>query len=55
MYYTMLAIINNDINEALLTGIDTIVQACAIVIGVILVSSIFHSYKKIEQLRKGNL
>ncbi len=54
MYYTMLAIINNDINKALLTGIDTIIQACAIVIGVILVSSIFHSYKKIQQLRKEN-
>lgn len=54
MYYTMLAIINNDINGAILTGINTIVQACAIVIGVILISSIFHSSKKIHEIRRNH-
>ncbi|MCI5773833.1 MAG: threonine/serine exporter family protein [Erysipelotrichaceae bacterium] len=55
MYYTMLAIINNEFEKAILTGINTIAQACAIVIGVILISSIFHSMKKIQQIRRSNV
>ena len=40
MYYTMLEIVQNDINGAILKGIDTISQACSIAVGCILISSI---------------
>lgn len=40
MYYTMLAIIQSNTSLAISLGINTIVQACSIVIGVILVSSL---------------
>lgn len=39
MYYTMLAVVNNQIDLAIQTGVDTIVQACSIVIGCTLISS----------------
>lgn len=47
MYYTMLEIVKNNVEGALLIGIDTIVQACSIAIGCILVSSIMKLYKQI--------
>lgn len=47
MYFTMLNIVNNNFEQAISTGINTIAQACAIMIGCFLVSSIFRSFKKV--------
>ena len=44
MYYTMLEIVNNNIDGALVKGIDTLVQAAAIVLGVTLISSCIKMY-----------
>lgn len=44
MYYTMLEIVENNINGALVKGIDTLVQATAIVLGVTLISSCIKMY-----------
>lgn len=49
MYYTMLAIINDDLLNALILGINTLTQACSIVIACILVSSIIHAFNKIHK------
>lgn len=40
LYYTMLEVINGTLNSALAQGVDTIMQACCIVFGVVLVSGI---------------
>lgn len=39
MYYTMLEVVQNRIDGAIVLGVDTIIQACSIAIGCILVSS----------------
>lgn len=46
MYYTMLEIVRDNLNGALVKGINTVAQACSIAIGVILVSSIMRMYNK---------
>lgn len=49
MYYTMLAVVRNQIDVAINTGVDTIIQACSIVIGCMLVSSCL---RMINQFRR---
>lgn len=44
MYYTMLEVVQNNLDGALIKGIDTITQACSIALGCILVSSITRMY-----------
>lgn len=39
MYNTMLEVVRNNIDGAIISGVDTIIQACSIVIGCMLVSS----------------
>lgn len=39
MYYTMLEVVRGNIEGAFILGVDTIIQACSIVIGCMLVSS----------------
>mgnify|MGYP002545436477 CR=1 FL=1 len=39
MYYTMLEVISDNIDGAIVLGVETIIQACCIAIGCILVSS----------------
>ena len=46
MYYTMLEIVQDNLNGALVKGIDTIAQACSIAVGCILVSSLTKMYTK---------
>ena len=46
MYYTMLEIVQDNLNGALVKGINTVAQACSIAIGVILVSSLMRMYNK---------
>ena len=43
MYYTILEIVNYNLNEALVMGINTLAQACSIVMGCTLISSIFYT------------
>lgn len=43
MYYTMLDIVNADFVSALTTGMNTLINACSIVLGCTLVSSIFYA------------
>ena len=40
LYYTMLEVINGTLESALSQGVDTIIQACCIVFGVVLISGI---------------
>lgn len=40
LYYTMLEVINGTLESALSQGVDTIMQACCIVFGVVLISGI---------------
>ena len=49
MYYTMLEIVQNNIDGAILKGIDTIVQAGSIVLGCLFVSSIMQIYKQLKR------
>lgn len=51
MYYTMLAVVKDNIDLAIQTGADTLVQACSIVIGCTLVSSGFYMLKSIRTRR----
>lgn len=46
MYYTMLEIVRNNIDGALSIGINTLMQAAAIVLGVTLISSSIKMYYK---------
>ena len=46
MYYTMLEIVQDNLNGALVRGIDTVAQACSIAVGCILVSSLMKMYNK---------
>lgn len=52
MYYTMLEVVQNNINEALRLGINTLVQACSIVMACTLVSSIFYTVNNRHTGRK---
>lgn len=52
MYYTMLEVVQNNIDGAIIKGIDTIIQAGSIVIGCILVSSMTHLFNQIKEKRK---
>lgn len=51
MYYTMLEVVRNHIEQAIIKGVDTIIQACCIAIGCILVSSMTHVFYQFK--RKG--
>lgn len=52
MYRTMLEVVRNNIDGALAAGIDTIIQACSIVIGCMLVSS---ALRMINQFRRSKI
>lgn len=52
MYYTMLEVINKNYTQAISLGFETIIQACAIVIGVTLISSITRMLVNIKAKRK---
>ncbi len=52
MYYTMLEIVQNQLDSAIVMGVNTIVQACSIVLGCILISSIMRVYNQITNKRK---
>lgn len=49
MYNTMLEIVRNNIDGAITVGLDTVIQACSIVIGCMLVSS---SLRMFNQFRR---
>lgn len=49
MYYTMLEIVQNNVDGAIIKGIDTLVQAGSIVIGCLLVSSITHLLNQLKE------
>lgn len=51
MYYTMLEVVQNRLDGAIVLGVDTIIQACSIAIGCILVSSMVQMIYQIK--RKG--
>lgn len=51
MYYTMLEVVQNNIDGAIIKGVDTIIQACSIAIGCILISSMTHIWYQFK--RKG--
>ncbi len=44
MYYTVLEIVRDNLDGALVKGIDTVAQACSIAVGCILVSSLMKMY-----------
>ena len=44
MYYTVLEIVRDNLDGALVKGIDTVAQACSIAVGCILVSSFMRMY-----------
>ena len=46
MYYTMLEIVRDNLDGALVKGIDTVAQACSIAVGCIFVSSMMKMYNK---------
>lgn len=48
LYYTMLEIVNNNNAQAMAMGIDTVIQACSIAFGCILVSSFTRVYVQIK-------
>ena len=48
MYYTMLEVVQNNIDNAIIKGVDTIIQACSIAIGCILVSSMAHIWHRMK-------
>lgn len=52
MYNTMLAVVNNDLNQAIKLGVNTAAQACAIVIACVLVSSIIRTYNILQVKHK---
>lgn len=49
MYNTMLEVVRNNIDAAIVSGVDTIIQACSIVIGCMLISS---GLRTINQFRR---
>lgn len=49
MYNTMLEIVRNNIDGAILAGVDTIIQACSIVIGCMLVSSCLRMFNQFKR------
>lgn len=49
MYYTMLEIVDNNLNAALINGITTIVQACALVIGYVIISGLSHALYSLKR------
>ena len=50
MYYTMLDIVSNNFDSALVNGITTIIQACALVIGYVIISGLSHALKSIKRV-----
>lgn len=54
MYYTVLYIIQKNNPLALTTGLNTITQACAIVIGCVLVTGIVHMMTQFHKNRTGS-
>ena len=52
MYYTMLEIVQDNLNGALVRGIDTVAQACSIAVGCILVSSLMKMYNQFAMRNK---
>lgn len=51
MYNTMLEVVRNNIEGAIVSGVDTIIQACSIVIGCMLVSSGLRMINQFEQAK----
>ena len=49
MYYTMLEVISNNIDGAIILGFETIIQACCIAIGCILVSSMTRVFSQMKR------
>ena len=52
MYYTMLEIVANNLNMALINGITTIVQACALVIGYVIISGLSHALQSLKRVHE---
>jgi len=51
MYYTMLEVVRNHIDQAITLGVNTIIQACSIVIGCLTVSSCMRVIAQTRQKR----
>lgn len=52
MYYTMLEIVQDNIDGALVKGVDTMIQAGSIVLGCILVSSMMYIFNQLKDRKK---
>lgn len=52
MYNTMLEVVKNNLDGALKVGVDTIIQACSIVIGCMMVSSCLRMFNRFSRSRK---